>query len=178
MSATLSIKEELAKLKPVETDLTVAEARTLAASLRQRWEELGAVQTGAVESGLDASGAELGDLRAKVDDLEYDNKMRLGAVIGFGEVLDDLASVAATTTDPAVSAAITRVMSKARGIFTKFDLQEISGVGSAFDAELHEEVSTEPAGAGRQAGTVLRVVQRGYRYRDQVFRRAQVVVAR
>jgi molecular chaperone GrpE len=177
MSATLSIKDELAKLKPVETDLTVAEARTLAASLRQRWEELGAVQTGAVESGLDASTAELSDLRAKVDDFEYDTRMRLGAVIGFGEVLDDLAGIANASGDPAVNAAVAKVMSKARGIFSKFDLTEISGAGSRFDPQLHEEVSAESA-AGQQPGTVLRVVQRGYRYRDDVFRRAQVVVAR
>ena len=178
MSATLSIKDELAKLKPVETDLTVAEARTLAASLRQRWEELGAVQTGAGESGLDASTAELSELRTKVDDFEYDNKLRLGAVIGFGEVLDDLASLAQSSGDPTVNAAVAKVMSKARGIFAKFELTEISGVGSRFDAQLHEEVSSESASSGKPPGTVVRVLQRGYRYRDEVFRRAQVVVTR
>ena len=178
MSASLSIRDELAKLKPVETDLTVAEARTLAASLRQRWEELGAVQTGAVESGLDASTAELATLRARLDDLEYENKVRLGAVIGFGELLDDLYGVAALSNEPAVAAAVARVASKARAIFAKFELTEIQATGSRFDPELHEEVATVQAGDGLQEGTVVKVLQRGYRYRDEVFRRAQVSVAR
>ena len=179
MSGTLSIRDELAKLKPVDTDLTVTEARALAASLRQRWEELGAVQTGAVESGLEPSSAELETLRSRIDDMEYETKMRLGAVLSFGEVLDDLTAVAERSGDPEIKAGIARVAEKARSSFGKFGLEEVTATpGSRFNEELHEAVTTVPAGGGRQSGTIVEVMQRGYRHGGSVFRRAQVAVAR
>jgi molecular chaperone GrpE len=50
---------------------------------------------------------------------------------------------------------------------------EVSG---AFDPHLHEALMTQPA-EGVESGSVLQVVQRGYRLGDSVLRPARVVVA-
>ena len=54
-------------------------------------------------------------------------------------------------------------------------LQEIDADGS-FDPHVHEALLTQP-GEGAESGTVLQVVQRGYRLGDTVLRPARVVVA-
>ena len=49
--------------------------------------------------------------------------------------------------------------------------------GEKFDPQLHEALSTA-AGRGRRAGTVVEVVQKGYRLGDQLLRPARVVVSK
>ena len=46
----------------------------------------------------------------------------------------------------------------------------------AFDPHVHEALLTKP-GEGADSGTVLEVVQRGYRVGDRVVRPAKVIVA-
>jgi hypothetical protein len=174
MSGTLSIRDELEKLKPIETDLTVAEARSLAESLRERWEELGRLAGKSPEPQPDRSG-ELAELRGKLEDADYDMKMRLGTVLAFGEVLDDLERAAEASSDSAIASQVSRVAGKARAIFRQFDLEEIGASGDRFDPELHEQVRT--TASDKPSGTIVTVAQRGYRYRGAVFRRAQVVVS-
>jgi molecular chaperone GrpE len=176
MSRTLSIREELEKLEPIETDLTVAEARSLAESLRERWEELGQ-HSGTSDQPAPDQSDELANLRRQLDDAEYDVKVRLGAVLAFGEVLDDLTRAAARSSDGEVTAKVARVAEKARAIFRKFELEEIGAPGDRYDPELHEQVSTAPAAPGKPAGTIVRIEQRGYRHKGSIFRRAQVVVS-
>lgn len=47
----------------------------------------------------------------------------------------------------------------------------------AFDPHVHEALAATPGGEGVERGTVLQVVQRGYRLGDTVVRPARVVVA-
>ncbi len=47
----------------------------------------------------------------------------------------------------------------------------------AFDPHVHEALAATPGGEGVESGTVLQVVQRGYRLGDTVVRPARVVVA-
>ncbi len=62
-----------------------------------------------------------------------------------------------------------------RSALAKEGLAEIETDG-AFDPHVHEALLTQP-GEGAEAGSVLEVVQRGYRLGDRVVRPARVVVA-
>ena len=48
--------------------------------------------------------------------------------------------------------------------------------GEPFDPELHDALAQRPA-ADARPGTVVEVVQPGYRFRDRVLRHAKVIVA-
>jgi molecular chaperone GrpE len=62
-----------------------------------------------------------------------------------------------------------------RRALTREGLAEIDTEG-AFDPHVHEALLTQP-GAGAESGTVLEVVQRGYRVGERVVRPAKVIVA-
>ena len=51
-----------------------------------------------------------------------------------------------------------------------------TAVDGAFDPHVHEALLSQP-GEGAEPGTVLQVVQKGYRLGDRVLRPARVVVA-
>lgn len=54
-------------------------------------------------------------------------------------------------------------------------LQEIEADGARFDPHLHEALLTQPADV--EEGTILQVLQRGYRLGERVLRPARVVIA-
>jgi molecular chaperone GrpE len=56
-------------------------------------------------------------------------------------------------------------------------VEEIPAVGLAFDPNVHEAVSQQPAAPGVAEGTVLSQIRRGFRLRDRLLRPAMVVVA-
>jgi molecular chaperone GrpE len=62
-----------------------------------------------------------------------------------------------------------------RKALEKEGLAEIEAEG-AFDPHVHEAVLTQP-GNGKESGSVLEVVQRGYRLGDKIVRPAKVIVA-
>jgi molecular chaperone GrpE len=62
-----------------------------------------------------------------------------------------------------------------RKALEKEGLAEIATEG-AFDPHVHEALATQP-GNGTDSGSVLEVVQRGYRLGDKVVRPARVIVA-
>jgi molecular chaperone GrpE len=55
-------------------------------------------------------------------------------------------------------------------------VERLDPSGEAFDPQHHEAISTLP-GSGAEPGTVVEVVQKGYRLGDQLVRPARVVVA-
>lgn len=55
---------------------------------------------------------------------------------------------------------------------------QVDPAGQAFDPALHEAISTRPAADGQPDGTVVEVLQKGYRMHDRTLRPALVVVAR
>lgn len=61
------------------------------------------------------------------------------------------------------------------GVLASEGVDEIAADG-AFDPHVHEALMTQPAD-GVESGTVVQVVQRGYRIGDAVLRPARVVVA-
>jgi molecular chaperone GrpE len=67
------------------------------------------------------------------------------------------------------------VQGSLRKALEKEGLAEIATDGP-FDPHVHEALLTQP-GNGVEAGSVLEVVQRGYRLGDKVVRPARVIVA-
>lgn len=56
------------------------------------------------------------------------------------------------------------------------DIQTIDPLGEAFDPQFHEAMLQQPS-EDKAPGTVLQVVQRGYRLHERVLRPAKVIIA-
>jgi molecular chaperone GrpE len=76
-----------------------------------------------------------------------------------------------------LTAGIRLVQQKMLEALKRTGIEQYSPKGEAFDPHLHEAVAQQPAGDGAQPGTVIEVVQNGYRLGDDVLRPARVVVA-
>jgi molecular chaperone GrpE len=59
----------------------------------------------------------------------------------------------------------------------KFGLAEVNPEGERFDPEYHQAMSIQEV-AGKEAGTVITVVQKGYLLNDRLLRPAMVIVAK
>lgn len=59
----------------------------------------------------------------------------------------------------------------------KFHVQVLDPVGEAFDPHWHEAITMQPSDDAK-SGTVLAVVQKGYRLHERVLRPARVIVAK
>jgi molecular chaperone GrpE len=93
-------------------------------------------------------------------------------------VLDDLErtlEAAENHEEAALVDGVKLVEQSLRRILEKEGVAEIETVGS-FDPHVHEALLTRP-GDGAEPGSVLEVVQRGYRVGDRVVRPARVIVA-
>src|SRR5258705_519469 len=75
-----------------------------------------------------------------------------------------------------LTAGIRLVQQKMIDALRRAGIEPYSPKGEPFDPHLHEAVAQQPAD-GAQPGTVLEVVQNGYRLGDDVLRPARVVVA-
>jgi molecular chaperone GrpE len=62
------------------------------------------------------------------------------------------------------------------GVFDRFGIETLDPAGQPFDPQLHEAMSMQPA-AGTEPGSVIAVMQKGYRLNDRLLRPARVVVA-
>jgi len=63
-----------------------------------------------------------------------------------------------------------------RSAMKKFEIEELDPEGEVFDPQLHEAISTVPSETV-EPGSVVTVVQKGYRIYDRLLRPALVVVA-
>jgi molecular chaperone GrpE len=63
-----------------------------------------------------------------------------------------------------------------RETLTRNGIEAVDPKGEKFDPNLHEALSTLPA-EGTEPGTVVEVMQKGYRFEDQLIRPARVVVS-
>ena len=75
-----------------------------------------------------------------------------------------------------LTAGIRLVQQKMLDALRRSGIEAFSPKGEPFDPHLHEAVAQQPAD-GAEPGTVLEVVQNGYRLGDDVLRPARVVVA-
>lgn len=62
-----------------------------------------------------------------------------------------------------------------RDLLNKFEVKEIEAEGQNFDPALHQAVTTS-SDTTKSSGTVLKVFQKGYMYKDRVLRTAMVMV--
>ena len=76
-----------------------------------------------------------------------------------------------------LTAGIRLVQQKMVEALRRAGIEQYAPKGEPFDPHLHEAVAQQPATDGAQPGTVLEVVQNGYRLGDDVLRPARVVVA-
>jgi molecular chaperone GrpE len=98
-------------------------------------------------------------------------------------VLDDLErALEAAGLDPegdspdGLAHGVLLVFRSLRESLSRNGVEAVDPRGEKFDPTLHEALSTQPAD-GAESGTVVEVVQKGYRLGDQLVRPARVVVA-
>jgi molecular chaperone GrpE len=98
-------------------------------------------------------------------------------------VLDDLErAIAAAGLDPEGDAedglahGVLLVFRSLREALARNGVEALDPTGERFDPRWHEALSTQPAD-GAESGTVLEVMQKGYRFGEQLVRPARVVVA-
>lgn len=70
------------------------------------------------------------------------------------------------------------IAEKFRGVLERRELQPMNCLGLAFDPEEHEAITEIPAPSPEQKGTVLDVVEEGYRLGETIIRYAKVVVGK
>ncbi len=87
----------------------------------------------------------------------------------------DIDPAAELSVDGALEQGIVLTYRDLRETLERAGVQAYDPSGEKFDPELHEAISTRPAGEV-EPGTVLDVVQKGYRVDGQVIRPARVVV--
>ena len=98
------------------------------------------------------------ELLAVVDSLE------MGLEAGSGASVESLLEGKAATLKLLLSA------------MEKFDISTIDPEGEPFDPQLHEAMTMQPSDVA-EPGSVLAVIQKGYRLHDRLLRPARVVVA-
>jgi molecular chaperone GrpE len=102
---------------------------------------------------------------------------------GVVPVLDDLErALQAAGLDPegdsedGLAHGVILVFRGLRETLTRNGIEAVDPKGERFDPNLHEALSTQPVD-GAEAGTVVEVMQKGYRMGDQLIRPARVVVS-
>jgi molecular chaperone GrpE len=131
-------------------------------------------------SDLQRLAADFDNYRKRVarDQAQLVARAHEGLVKELLPVLDDLerALGAAEVHDEATVVEGVRLVQRALAdLLAREGLQEIEADG-AFDPHVHEALLSQP-GEGAEPGSVLQVVQKGYRLGDRVLRPARVVVA-
>lgn len=67
------------------------------------------------------------------------------------------------------------VYNQTKSLLEKFEVKEIECIGLEFDPAIEQAISTEKD-ESKPSGTVLKVYQKGYMYKDKVLRHAMVIV--
>lgn len=93
-------------------------------------------------------------------------------------VIDTLELAAnAETADEAYKKGVMMTLNQAKSAFQALGIEEIEAMGQMFDPQCHAAVMQQEAAEGVESGTVLAVLQRGYRREGRVLRHASVAVA-
>jgi molecular chaperone GrpE len=101
-------------------------------------------------------------------------------IISLLTVLDDFeraAKAMENSTDVnAVKEGVSLVQSKLKGILGQKGLKEMETKGTAFDADIHEAITSIPAPTDDLKGKIVDELEKGYYLNDKVVRFAKVVV--
>jgi molecular chaperone GrpE len=116
--------------------------------------------------------------RAAKDMTAAGARARIGLIREILPVLDNLerALEAAPETDGAFVEGVRLVYMGLEGVLQRAGVETIEPKGETFDPNVHEALSMHPQ-EGAESGTVVDVVEKGYRTADNVIRPARVVVA-
>jgi molecular chaperone GrpE len=79
-------------------------------------------------------------------------------------------------TDDGVGQGLKLVYAELQGVLTRNGVEAMEPSGEPFDPTVHEAISTRPQD-GAEPGTVVEVVEKGYKLDETVIRPARVVVA-
>lgn len=127
--------------------------------------------------------AELDNLRRRTQ-REIENERRAAlerCITEFLPVKDGIELGLAASSGSADAARLVEGMDATLRLFgaalERLGVEELDPLGQPFDADLHEAMVVQPS-AEHPEGTVLAVVQRGYRIAGRVIRPARVVVSR
>ncbi|MGF7072218.1 nucleotide exchange factor GrpE [Mucilaginibacter sp. 3215] len=101
-------------------------------------------------------------------------------IVALLPVLDDFeraqrAMDKATEVAP-VKEGVTLIQNKLKNILGQKGLKEMTSIGNAFDADLHEAITNIPAPTDDLKGKVMDEMEKGYTLNDKVIRFAKVVV--
>ncbi len=99
-------------------------------------------------------------------------------VRGLLPVMDNLERAVAALGDQGegIVAGLEMVRGQLAGLLTGHGVEEIPAHGEAFDPTVHEAIAQVPA-PGHAEGTVVEVVEKGYRHSEHVLRPTRVVIA-
>jgi molecular chaperone GrpE len=115
--------------------------------------------------------------RASKDIASAGARARAGLIRELLPVVDNLerALTSAPSDDP-MAEGVRLVLMDMQGVLQRAGVETIEPKGETFDPNVHEALTTRQE-EGVEAGTVLDVVEKGYRGADQVIRPARVIVA-
>jgi molecular chaperone GrpE len=99
-------------------------------------------------------------------------------VRGLLPVMDNLERAVAALGDQGdqIVAGLEMVRGQLAAVLVGHGVEEIPSAGEAFDPTLHEAIATVPA-PGHAEGTIIEVIEKGYRQSDHVLRPTRVVIA-
>jgi molecular chaperone GrpE len=97
-------------------------------------------------------------------------------LLGIVDSLEMGLETAGTATADSLLAGKQATLRLLKSAFDKFGIELLDPVGHPFDPQLHEAMSMQPS-ATAEPGTVLVVLQKGYRLGDRLLRPARVIVA-
>jgi len=101
-------------------------------------------------------------------------------IVDLLPILDDLEralKAMETATDvAAVKEGVTLIQNKIKNTLTQKGLKEMESKGAAFDADLHEGITTIPAPSEDLKGKIVDEVEKGYYLNDKVIRFAKVII--
>jgi molecular chaperone GrpE len=106
-------------------------------------------------------------------------RARVGLIREILPVVDNLEralSVAPEGAEDGFAHGVRLVYMELEGVLSRSGIEKIEPKGDVFDPNVHEAISVRAEG-GATSGTVLDVVEKGYRIADMVIRPARVVVA-
>jgi molecular chaperone GrpE len=116
--------------------------------------------------------------RAAKDAASAGERAKAGLVRELLPVLDNLErALASANGDSSVVEGIRLVHADLVGVLERSGVQAFDPAGEPFDPTFHEALSTRPAEDNAHPGTVLDVVEKGYRLNDTVLRPARVIVS-
>lgn len=99
-----------------------------------------------------------------------------GELLGIVDSLEMGLETAGTASAESLVAGKQATLRLLRAAFEKFGIELVDPVGHPFDPQLHEAMSMQPS-ATATPGSVLVVLQKGYRLGDRLLRSARVIVA-